>query len=105
MKDFFKILKRFIPPYKKQLILNFLFNLLSALFTGFSVLMMIPILNIIFGLEKDVITLLPWELSKGVISHNASYYITLFKIDNGPGLTLLFAGFFVIFTTLSVMEW
>ena len=36
MRDFFKILRRFIPPYKKQLLLNFLFNLLSALFTVFN---------------------------------------------------------------------
>jgi len=100
MKDFFKILRRFIPPYKKQLILNFLFNLLSALFTGFSVLMMLPILNIIFDSAKDVITMVPWEMSKDAISHNVSYYITIFKNENGPGLTLLLVGFFVIFTTI-----
>ena len=57
MKEFFQILKRFIPPYKKQLILNFLFNLLSALFTVFSVTMMIPILDILFETSKDVIEL------------------------------------------------
>jgi ATP-binding cassette, subfamily B, bacterial MsbA len=100
MKDFFKILRRFIPPYKKQLILNFLFNLLSALFTGFSVMMMLPILDIIFNTAKDVTNLVPWEMSKDAIFHNASYYITIFKNENGAGLTLLFVGFFVILATL-----
>jgi subfamily B ATP-binding cassette protein MsbA len=100
MKDFFKILQRFIPPYKKQLALNFLFNLLSALFTGFSVLMMLPILDIIFNTAKDVTSLVPWEMSKDAIYHNATYYITIFKNENGPGLTLLFVGFFVILATL-----
>lgn len=100
MKDFFKILKRFISPYKKQLILNFLFNLLSALFTGFSVMLMIPILDIIFDTTKNVPDLLPWELSKDVIYNNASYYITIFKNENGAGFTLLFVGFFVILATL-----
>ncbi|MDO8929056.1 MAG: ABC transporter ATP-binding protein, partial [Bacteroidota bacterium] len=75
MKDFFKILRRFIPPYKKQLILNFLFNLLSALFTVFSVAMMIPILDIIFDTAKDVSSLVPWEMSKDAVFHNATYYI------------------------------
>jgi subfamily B ATP-binding cassette protein MsbA len=100
MKDFFKILKRFIPPYKKQLILSFIFNLLSALFTGFSVMMMLPILDIIFNTAKDVTNLVPWEMSKDAIYHNATYYISIFKNENGPGLTLLFVGFFVILATL-----
>ena len=100
MKDFLQILRRFIPPYKKQLILNILFNLLSALFTGFSVMMMLPILDIIFNTAKDVTNLVPWEMSKDAIFHNASYYITIFKNENGAGLTLLFVGFFVILATL-----
>lgn len=99
MKEFFQILKRFIPPYKKHLILNFLFNLLSALFTGFSVLMMLPILDIIFNTAKDVTILVPWEMSKDALFHNLSYYVTIFKNENGAGLTLLFVGFFVILAT------
>ena len=100
MKDFFKILRRFIPPYKKQLILNFLFNLLSALFTVFSVTMMIPILDILFGTAEDVHTLVPWAIDKEALYHNIYYYITIFKDVYGPGLTLLYVGFFVIIATL-----
>ncbi len=100
MKEFFQILRRFIPPYKKQLILNFLFNLLSALFTVFSVALMIPILDIIFDTAKDVTNLVPWEMSKDAIFHNATYYITIFKTENGAGFTLLFVGLFVILATL-----
>ena len=100
MKDFFQILKRFIPPYKKQLILNFLFNLLSALFTVFSVTLMIPILDIVFETSKEVFVLVPWAMNLGAIKNNLYYYITQFNIENGAELTLLFVGFFVIFTTL-----
>lgn len=100
MKDFFKILKRFIPPYKKQLILNFLFNLLSALFTVFSVTMMIPILDILFETSNDVIGLVPWAMNLGDIKNNLYYYITVFKNANGPGLTLLLVGLFVVIATL-----
>jgi subfamily B ATP-binding cassette protein MsbA len=103
MKDFFKILKRFIPPYKKQLILNFLFNFLSALFTVFSMALMAPILEILFGMSADVYELLPWATNYDVIKHNLYYYVTLFKETNGAGLTLLFVGLFVIIaTTLKV---
>ncbi|MBA4410897.1 MAG: ABC transporter ATP-binding protein [Bacteroidota bacterium] len=100
MKEFFQILKRFIPPYKKQLFLNFLFNLLSAMFTVFSVTMMIPILEILFETSKDVTDLVPWAMNLGVIKNNLYYHITTFKIENGAGLTLLFVGLFVIIATM-----
>lgn len=100
MKDFFQILKRFIPPYKKQLILNFLFNLLSALFTVFSVTMMIPILDILFDQSKAVHDLLPWEINLDVAKHNLSYYITLINDTHGPGLALLLIGLFVVLATM-----
>jgi len=100
MKDFINILRRFIPPYKKQLILNFLFNFLSALFTVFSVTMMYPILDMLFGTTKDIRDMVPWEMTKEAIFHNSYYYITLFKDAHGAGLTLLYVGIFVIFATL-----
>jgi subfamily B ATP-binding cassette protein MsbA len=100
MKDFFKILKRFIPPYKRRLILNFLFNLLSAIFTVFSMALMAPILEILFGMAEDVNTLLPWTVNLDVIKNNLYYYVTIFKENNGPGFTLLFVGLFVITSTM-----
>src|SRR5665648_1204099 len=100
MKDFFKILKRFIPPYKKQLFLNFLFNLLSALFAVFSVTMLMPILEILFGLSQKVEELVPWAMNLTAIKHNFYYYISTFNATHGSGLTLLFVGVFVIIATL-----
>jgi len=100
MKDFFHVLRRFIPPYKKRLILNFLFNLLSALFTVFSVTMMIPILEILFKMSKEVTELMPWTMDMGVLKNNLYYYITLFTEKHGAGLVLLLVGVFVILATL-----
>ncbi|MBV5315113.1 MAG: ABC transporter ATP-binding protein [Prolixibacteraceae bacterium] len=100
MKEFFQILKRFIPPYKKQLILNFLFNFLSAVFTVFSMAMMSPMLEILFGTSKDVADLVPWQMTKDAIVHNLYFYLTVFKNANGAGLTLLFVGLFVIIATM-----
>ena len=48
MKDLFKLLLRFVPPYKRYLILNILFNLLSTLLSIFSFMLIIPILEILF---------------------------------------------------------
>ncbi len=99
MKEFFGVLKRYIPPYKKQLILNFLFNLLSALFTVFSMALMSPILEILFELSEDVNQLLPWSVNFDVIKNNLYYYVTLIKHDYGTGMTLLLVGLFVVFAT------
>lgn len=100
MKDFMHILRRFIPPYKIKLGLNFLFNLLSALFAVFSMGLMIPILEIIFGLSHNVNNLVAWSFDIDSIKNNLYYYITYLKNTSGPGLSLLFVGFFVITATL-----
>ena len=52
MSDFWKMLRRFVPPYKKYLALNLLFNLLAALLTIFSFAVIIPILEILFRIRE-----------------------------------------------------
>ncbi len=100
MKDFFKILRRYIPPYKNHLGLTFLYHFLSALFAVFSVGMMIPILEILFGMAEDVTYQVPWSFSLEAVTHNLYYFLTGFKNGHGPGLTLLLVGFFVTVGTL-----
>lgn len=49
------ILHRFVPPYRGQMALNILFNLLSTILSLFSFAAIIPVLRILFGLtEVDV---------------------------------------------------
>lgn len=52
MKDFFRLLKRFVPPYKKYLILNVIFNILAAFLTLFSFALIIPILEMLFRIKE-----------------------------------------------------
>ena len=47
MRDFIRILKRFVPPYKKYMVLNIVFNVLSAILNLFSFALIIPILQIL----------------------------------------------------------
>lgn len=47
MKDFIAVLRRFVPPYKKYLILNIFFNILAAILTLFSFALIIPILEML----------------------------------------------------------
>ncbi|MBS2211176.1 ABC transporter ATP-binding protein [Carboxylicivirga mesophila] len=100
MKDFFRVLRIYLPPYKAKLALTFLFNILSALFIVFSMMSMIPMLQVILEEDKEVSTLMAWSFDKDALFNNINYYITLIKSQYGPGTTLLYLGIFGIVTTL-----
>lgn len=106
MKEFFKIAWRFLRPYKHLLGLNFVFNLLSALFAVFSIALIIPILQIIFQMESKVyefqanaVSLFPFQFDVSALQNNLYYYITLYKDEYGPGWALLFVGVFLVLAT------
>lgn len=106
MKEFFKIAWRFLRPYKHLLGLNFVFNLLSALFAVFSIALIIPILQIIFQMESKVyefqanaVSLSPFQFDVSALQNNLYYYITLYKDEYGPGWALLFVGVFLVLAT------
>ena len=47
---FLTLIRRFVPPYRKYMALNILFNLLSTILSLFSFAAIIPVLRILFGL-------------------------------------------------------
>ena len=49
---FITLIRRFVPPYKGQMALNILFNLLSTVLSLFSFAAIIPVLRILFGLTE-----------------------------------------------------
>ncbi len=106
MKEFFKVLRRFVPPYKKYLVLSLVFTLLSAVLNVFSFMVIIPILQILFKItDVGEVAFIPWsELSssnaKEVIMNNATYYMNEMTADYGASTVLLLMGFFLVFMTL-----
>ena len=103
MKEFIQVLKRFVPPYKKYLVLSVVFNILSALLNIFSFATLVPILQILFktGEAGTATELMAWDWSnaKEVVSNNADYYVTQMIADMGATTTLLFIGLFLAFAT------
>lgn len=96
MRDFIEVMKRYLPPYKHLLGLNFLFNILSATFAVFSVALMVPMLEIILSQDNEVYALVEWKMSFNDLKHNLYYYITSLKSAYGPGWSLLFVGVFLV---------
>lgn len=103
MKEFFKVLCRFVPPYKKWLILNLVFNLLSAVLTLFSFALIIPILEMLFKVKEAVYTYMaPGSASlKDVLINNFYYYTQEAINDWGTSATLAaLAALLVVMTAL-----
>lgn len=103
MKDFFRVLARFIPPYKKFLALTVIFNLLSAFLNIFSFMFIVPILQILFEMDKQVYEFIAWSTPdiglKDIAINNFYYYITQMIESQGASTTLLVLGVFLAFMT------
>ena len=103
MKEFLLVLRRFVPPYKKYLVLSVIFNILSAILNIFSFAAIIPILQILFntGDSTTATTLMEWGSGdlKEVLSNNAEYYVGQLITQIGPATTLLVIGLFLAVMT------
>lgn len=101
MEQLWRLLRRFVPPYKKYLILNILFNILSAVLTLFSFAMIMPILEMLFQIKDGVygyMTLADGNLKDVMI--NNFYYYTQEAIDMwGQSATLAVLGLLLVIST------
>ena len=103
MKEFLSVLRRFVPPYKKYLILSIVFNILSAVLNIFSFAALIPILQILFQTSdaETATSLMAWDWSniQTVLMNNMNYYVNGLIAEWGQTTTLLFIGLFLAVTT------
>ena len=103
MKEFLNVLRRFVPPYKRYLVLSVVFNILSAVLNIFSFAALIPILQILFqtGDAEAATSVMEWDWSnaQAVLMNNLNYYVNGLISDYGPTTTLLFIGLFLAVTT------
>lgn len=102
MKGLFLLLKRFVPPYKRYIVLNIFFNILSTLLSLFSFGIIIPILQILFGIDKKVYDYIPFGSGvsfKDAIINNAYYWINSVIDQHGASFMLMILGAFLILMT------
>ena len=103
MKEFFQVLRRFVPPYKKYLVLTVVFNILSAILNIFSFLAIMPILKILFKIDTTdkhpVLLSLGSGDIKDVLTNNMNYYVYQMIDTLGASTTLLVIGLFLAVMT------
>ncbi|MDR1723954.1 MAG: ABC transporter ATP-binding protein/permease [Tannerella sp.] len=110
MKDFIRILRRFVPPYKKYLAWNVVFNILSAIFNVFTFTLIMPILEILFRVNDKVYAYMTWTFepsstewwksSFDVIKNNFFWYIQDLISTRGGSFTLVALGVGLALMTL-----
>lgn len=105
MNNFFRLLRRFIPPYRGQLALNICFNLLSTVLSLFSFAAIIPVLQILFGINAGIDTYQPVVWANGleavmqVLKNNLYCWISLQIMQGGAGIVLFLLGVFLVMMT------
>lgn len=94
MKEFFKIMGKYFRPYKKFVVGTFCFNILTAIFNVFSFTLLLPILNILFGIETETYKFIDWGTGnlKDTAINNLYYYSQTLVNSYGPSTTLLLLG-------------
>ena len=103
MKELFKLLLRFVPPYKKYLIFNIFFNLLSTLLSIFSFMLIIPILEILFKTSEATYSFIPWGEGdlKDVVINNFYWLVSEQIKVHGAIWTLMLLGVWLIVMTFA----
>lgn len=100
--QFIRLIRRFVTGYKRYVGLNFMFNILSTLFSLFSFALIIPILNILFKIENQVYTYMPVDVNHlaETLKNNAYWWMQQFINEHGGVATLGLLGAFMVVMTL-----
>lgn len=105
MKELFAFLRRFVRPYRRNLVGSVAYNLLSAILNVFSFALIVPILKILFKISTDTYTYTPFSEAQGLkeffslVKENFFYKVTDFISQYGESKTLLILGLVLIVMT------
>ncbi len=109
MKEFLRILRRFVPPYKRYMVLNIVFNILSAFLNLFTFALIIPILNILFKIDTATYSYTDWSFSPfvwdrlkelpAIWKDNFFWFVSNLIEAEGGSVTLIVLGLFLVVST------
>ena len=107
MKDFVRFLLRYAAPYKQNIIVSVIFNLLTAFLTIFSFAFIMPILEMLFGINTREYQFMEWVTTglKDELINNCYWYVSQLIVAKGQSLTLLLlCGALSVMTLLKVLS-
>lgn len=104
MKELFAFLRRFVRPYRRNLVGSVAYNLLSAILNVFSFALIVPILRILFKISSEVYEYIPLSDAHGMketiqVLKNDFFYKVTELADQNASRTLLILGLVLIVMT------
>lgn len=102
----FNLFRRFLSPYKWYVIANIFLNLITAIFNLFSFASIIPILQILFGMDTNTHAYIPFSQIDSLDSlleigkNNIYAYIETLINQHGASTALMLLGVYLIIMTL-----
>lgn len=105
MKELFAFLRRFVRPYRRNLVGSVAYNLLSAILNVFSFALIVPILRILFKINTETFQYIPFSQADGmqdfvtILKNDFFYMVTDFMERYGDSKTLLILGLVLIVMT------
>ena len=102
---FLTLIRRFVPPYRRYMALNILFNLLSTILSLFSFAAIIPVLRILFGLTSVDVQWTEMSTISGLQETIAAMRGNMYFLLNeqialhGASYVLLLLGLFLVVMT------
>ena len=102
VKQFFQVIRRYIRPYKANLVWSIILNFLSQWLNIFSFAALVPILQILFQVDRQeyVYQAIDWSnLDKDVLINDAYWYVSQLIANHGALWTLIAMGIVLIVMT------
>lgn len=102
MREFFNVMGKYFANYKGYIAAAFGVNILSAFLNIFSFAAIMPILNILFKVDNNVYSFIPWGEGdfKDTAMNNIYYYSQVLIEQFGPATTMLLLGIVLSVLTL-----
>lgn len=111
MKDLFRLIRRFVPPYKGFLTAGIASNVVSALLNLLTFSLVMPILRILFQIDKAKTEYIPlsqidlgrldgWREAGEILGNNLSYYVATMIEEQGVHATLVLLSVYLVVMTL-----
>lgn len=110
MRELFRFLGRYVPPYRHYLALSVVANILSAILNLVAFSLVMPILEILFQIKERVTSLKSldglswlkpsdWTSLAEALSNNFSYYVGELADEHGMSYTLMLLSVYLIVMT------
>lgn len=103
MREFWRMMLKYVGPYRKFLAGSVVLNMLSAIFNIFSFTMIIPMLRILFRMDTSVHEFVAWDADMGLkdkLLNNIYYYVGYFNDLWGGSKVLLLLCIGLVFMTV-----